>query len=356
MNRPIEATSEKGRAAKLLHELLTGNWTTQAICVAAELGLADRLAQGGLTSKELAALTGTHEPSLRRLLRALIVLDVLRPGSGETFELAPIGSMLRSDSPDSMRSWVMWWGRSLVPAWGKLRHSIETGASARAVLTGTDGFEHLAHDAENAALFYRATTELTRLSAPDVLSAFDFSSVGRIVDVGGGYGELLVWILRSNLAATGVLVELAQAISGARDHLAAAGVLERCEVLEGDFFAELPGGADIYLLANVLHNWTDERAARILAVIRAAMGDDGRLLVIEQLIAEPGEVTRGLVFSDLTMLVAHGAGERTREELTVLLHAADFVIARVTRVGTVSQLIEAIPRPRTPPIHVATSQ
>jgi orsellinic acid C2-O-methyltransferase len=357
MSHPGEAASERERAAKLLHDSLTGNWTTQAICVAAELGLADELASRGLTSKELAAVTGTHEPSLRRLLRALIALDVLRAGPNESFELASMGSMLRSDSPDSLRSWVLWWGRSLVPAWGALRHSVETGRSARAVLTNTVGYEHLANDAESAALFYRATVELARLSASAVLSAFDFSGLGRIVDVGGGYGELLVWVLRTNRSATGVLVELPQAIAGAREHLARAGVADRCTVVEGDFFAELPRGADVYLLASVLHNWTDDRAARILEVSRAAMGDQARLLVIEQLLPEASEpqAGRGLILADLTMLVAHGAGERTRSELVALLHAAGFAVVRTTPVGATSQLIEAVPRPRDVTAGAATS-
>ncbi len=113
----------------------------------------------------------------------------------------------------------------------------------------------------------------------------------------------------------------------------------------GDFFVSIPPGADAYLLANVLHNWSDERALVILSVCRAAMQAGARLLVVEQLLPEHGDgrSPTSLALSDLTMLVAHGAAERTRASLGSLLASADFEIARDVPVGATSRLIEAIP-------------
>jgi orsellinic acid C2-O-methyltransferase len=254
MTQPRENAPESPPAARLL-ELLTGNWTTQAIYVAAELRLADFLAEHPRTSTELAGLTGSHEPSLRRLLRALTALGICRAGPGGSFELTPMGALLQTNRSDSLRSWVLWWGRSLWQAWGNLLHSVRTGESGRALLTRTRGFDHLADDPEAAAVFYEATVELSRLSAPAILAAYDFSGLARIMDLGGGYGELLVWILRANPSATGVLFELPQAMAGARRHLERAGVGHRCELVEGDFFTAIPPGADAYLLKSVLHDW-----------------------------------------------------------------------------------------------------
>lgn len=345
MTQPTEKESAAAQPAERLQECLTGNWTTQAIYVAAELGLADLLAERSRTSAELATLTGSHEPSLRRLLRALTAIGVCRAGRSGSFELAPMGALLRADATDSLRSWTLWWGRSLWQAWGNLLHSVKTGESARAMLTGTQGFDHLAQDPEAAAVFYQATVELSRLAAPAILAAYDFSGLARIVDAGGGYGELLAWILRANPSTTGVLFELPQAMAGARRHLEQEGVADRCEIVAGDFFTEVPAGADAYLLKSVLHDWNDERAGRILAACRRAMGQHARLVLVEQMLPELEGVLpeRGLAVSDLTMLVAHGAGERTASELGALLHSAGFAVRRTIPAGATLHILEAIP-------------
>jgi hypothetical protein len=342
--------------AMRLQACLTAAWTTQAVYVAAELGLADLLAARPCTGAELAAATNSHEASLRRLLRALSAIGFCHSAPGDAFELASMGTLLRSDSADSLRAWALWWGRSLWPAWGHLLHSVRTGASARELVSGTHGFSHLENDPGAAAIFYQATVELSRASAPAILAAYDFSGFRRIVDVGGGYGELLSWILRSNPSATGVLFELPQAVAGARRHLEHLGLAGRCETVEGDFFKQIPPGADAYLLTSVLHNWNDEPAGRILMECRRAMGENARLILVEQVLTRESEVLeRPLALSDLTMLVAHGAGERTRKELEALLHTAGLAVTRVIPAGGSLHIIEAVPVPhpaRTPAQHL----
>ncbi len=193
--------------AKVLQDRLTGNWTTQAIDTMAELSLADHISQSPCTSEQLAALTRTHEPSLRRLLRALVAIGAIKE-AGDAYALTEVGELLRTGTENSLRSWARWWGRSLVPAWGELLYSVQTGDSARRRLTGADAFDHLVHDPVSAEIFYDATVELARLSALDVVEACDLATARTIVDVGGGYGELLVWLLRANPDARGLLLEL----------------------------------------------------------------------------------------------------------------------------------------------------
>ena len=331
-----------GLLAARLQDLLAGAWTTQAIYVAAELGLADLLVEGPRTSAELAALTASHEPSLRRLLHGLMAIDICRPAEHGRVELAPTGALLQTAHPASLHAWALWWGRSLWPAWGNLLHSVRTGESGRA----TQGFDLLATDPEAAALFYQATVELSRPTAPLILAAYDFSQYRRIVDVGGGYGELLTWILRAHPATAGVLFELPAALAGAQRHLAAAGVADRCEFVTGDFFVELPDDGDAYLVKAVLHDWNNERAARILAVCHRAMRPDARLLLIERIVsdADGNPPEQAGAIADLTMLVAHGAGERTRSQWTTLLDAAGFSIDRIVPVEGTIHLIEATAR------------
>jgi hypothetical protein len=318
----------------------------QAIHVAAELGIADRLADGPQTSSELAAITGTHAPSLHRLLRALATIDLCCERADGAFELTALGRLLRNDSPDSLRSWAIWWGAHLWPVWGNLLHSVTTGKSARAMLTGTEGFKHLEDDPEAAAIFNQALVELTRMACAAVVAAYDFSGLRRVVDIGGGYGELLAAILRANPEATGVLLELPHALAGARRHLDRAGLSSRCEFRAGDFFASVPGGADAYLLKSVLHDWEDERSRQILGTCRRAMGEGARLLVVEQIVPDKLEVSathQALAQSDLTMLVAHGARERTAADFRSLLESAGFAVARVVPAGPTFSVLEALP-------------
>ncbi|MCW5605370.1 MAG: methyltransferase, partial [Burkholderiales bacterium] len=287
---PKKRSAEKPLEARLL-ELIAGGWTTQALFVAVHLGLADLLAEKRSTSAELAVATGAHAPSLHRLLRALATLGICRECGDGRFEITDMGALLGVGSPHSLRAWTIWSGTHMWPVWGNLLYSVQTGKSARALLTGASAFQHLEEDADAAAVFNQALVELTRLVSRSVVQAYDFSGLQRIVDVGGGHGELLASILKAYPTASGVLFDLPHAASGARAHLAAAGVAERCTFVEGDFFVSVPPGADAYLLKSVLHDWNDEDGTRILACCRRAMHDAAVLLLVERVVPEKLEVS-----------------------------------------------------------------
>ena len=184
-----------------------------------------------------------------------------------------MGALLRADAPDSLRAWAIHCGKYLWPAWGRLAESVRTGTSDRKRASGTDDFGHLEHDPDAAAVFNRAMVEITRLIAQEVTRVVDFSRMVRVVDVGGGYGELLAAILGANPRLHGVLFDLPHAVDAASAPLAQAGVAARCELVAGSFFDSVPAGADAYLLKSVLHNWDDERCALILRNCRHAMRD-----------------------------------------------------------------------------------
>jgi hypothetical protein len=322
---------------------ITSSWVSQAIHVAAELGIADLLHEPR-ASAELAERTGTHAPSLHRLLRALTTIDICRERADGSFELTELGAMLKSDHPRSLRSWSRWWGGNLWPAWGNLLYSVRTGRSARAMLSGTEGFQHLERDPESAAVFNQALVELTRLSCASIVQAYDFSALRRIVDVGGGYGELLAAILQAHPATAGVLFDLPHALDGARRHFENAGLADRCEFQAGDFFQSIPAGADAYILKSVIHDWNDERAQQILASCRQAMHGSARLLLIEQVMPDALTSSTGhqsLVRSDLNMLVAHGAGERSETAFRALLDGAGLTLSRIVPVPPTFHVLEA---------------
>lgn len=333
------------RASRLL-EIVNGSWMTQAARVAAELGLPDLLAERRRTADDLAAATHTHAPSLHRLLRALVTLDVCREGSDGTFELTPMGELLRTDAEGSLRSWTIYWGREVWAEWSRLLDSVTTGRSARELVSGKAHFDPLRDDPARAEIFNSAMAEHTRLATRSLVTGYDFSATSRIVDVGGGYGELLAAVLAANPSVEGVLFDLTHAIEKAGPYLEKCGVANRCTLMSGNFFEELPAGADAYMLKNVLHDWDDEHSHDILGICRRAMTGSSKLLVIERIVPEVMESNsehRLLARADLHMLVAHAALERTASQFRDLLGAAGFTTSRVVPLAMGNSLIEAVP-------------
>jgi hypothetical protein len=328
-----------------LLEMITGSWMSQAIHVAARLGIADLLAEGPRCSDDLARSVGAHADSLHRLLRGLTALGLCTEGVDGAFALTPLGQYLRTGVPGTVRSWALFWGGSLWPIWGTLLHSVRTGRSARALVTGEDAYASLAQNPEAASAFAGAMTELTALMADGVVRACDCSRLRRLVDVGGGHGELLAAILKPNPAMRGVLFDLPQALEGARAHLEAAGVAERCEVVAGSFFESVPAGGDAYLLKSVLHDWSDDRSLAILGACRRAMTGQARLLVVERLLPErmqPCAEHRWVAASDLNMMVALAGRERTEAEFRSLFAGAGFSLVRVSQAGWRFSVMEGV--------------
>src|SRR5262249_17948317 len=157
---------------------------------------ADRLAAGPRSSDDVARDVGANPDAVRRILRALAVLDLVREVDGGTFALAPMGEYLRADAPDSMRSWALLWGSERVwSGWGKLLETVKTGETAPKLLAGKNAFEWMAEDPVLIAIFDRSMSELTKRHVRAIVAAYDFSGARRIVDVGGGNGALLAGVL-----------------------------------------------------------------------------------------------------------------------------------------------------------------
>jgi SAM-dependent methyltransferase len=318
---------------------------SQALSVAAELGIPDLLARGPRKPAELASATGCHAASLQRLMRALASIELCREHQDGSFSLTALGAVLRSDTANSLRSWAIWCGRYLWPLWGNLRHSVRTGESARKLVGGAVGQEQLANDVDAAAIFNRAMAEFTRLVARRVVRCYDFSGFKRIVDVGGGCGELLAVVLRAHPAMRGVLLELPHATEAAREYLGRAGLIERCEIVTGDCFESVPSGGDVYLLKNVIHNWDDDRSVLLLRNCRDAMTGGGKLLLVEHILPdrmEPSGAHQDIARKDLTMLIGPGGRERTAREFCSLLEAGGFRSGKIVPSTLNFCVIEAV--------------
>ena len=316
---------------------------SQAIHVAATLGIADLLEDGPRSAEDLAKATGTHAPTLYRILRALASVGVFAEEPDGRFGLTPAAEYLRSDVPGSVRAWAMLIGRpSFWTSWGHLLAVARDGEPAFPELYGTNIWEYLAAHPEESAIFGAAMTSLSAGVVEAVVQSYDFSGVGVLVDVGGGEGALLAAILAANPALRGVLFDLPHVVAGAKDRLEQAGIADRCEVVGGSFFDAVPEGADAYLLKSIVHDWDDASAIEILRKCRAAMADTGRLLVVERVI-RPGNEPDRAKFGDLYMLVALGGRERTTEEFRSLLAEAGFRLTEVIDTGSTFYVIEGVP-------------
>jgi hypothetical protein len=337
----LEYLRQASPGARLQH-LMAGYWTTQAIAVAAELGIADLLVEGPRASEELAAATGTHPAALYRLLRALAGLGLFTEGEPHAFAVTYLGALFQSDHPQSLRRSAMYAGGE--ETWQSARHlrySIETGQSAFEHVFQMSVWEYRAQHPEASASFTANMTGVVAQVADAVVAAYDFTSFGTVVDLGGGDGSLLASILRATPGLRGILLEEAPVAERASRSLETAGLQDRCAVISGDFFATVPAGGDAYVLSRVIQSFDDTRSIALLRSCRQVIGSHGRLLVIEELIP-PGDAPSYSKLHDLTMLANAGGRQRTEAEYGALYEAAGFtaqVIPTQSRIG----IIEGIP-------------
>jgi hypothetical protein len=320
-------TSERPTMA--LRRLVNGYQVTQAIHVAATLGIADLLRDGPRSSAELAAATESHAPSLHRVLRALAALEVLREDDDGCFALTELGEGLRSDAAEPVGGWAAYVGRPAhFQAWGALLEAVRTGENAFVSVHGCDVWEYRAQHPADGAVFDRAMTDTSRRANRQLIEAYDFGRFERAVDVGGGHGAFLAGVLAAHPALHGVLFDQPHVVADAPTVLDAAGVRDRCEIAAGSFFDGVPAGGDAYLLKAIVHDWEDEDALRILRSVRAVIADGGAVLVVERELGPPNTAPDAKL-SDLNMMVGPGGRERTRDEFAALFAEAGFELRGV---------------------------
>jgi hypothetical protein len=324
-----------------LVEMMQGYRLTQILYVAARLGLADHLRDEPRTSEELAAATRTHEPSLGRVLRALAVAGVVREQPGRRFALTEAGALL-CDGPGSLRARTIHHGSQLYVNWSDLLHTVRTGETVYQHRLGTSAWDLRRREADVSAIFDESMQEAAAERADWLVRAYDFASVGTLVDVGGGRGSLIAAILAVHPAMRGTLFDQPGVVTSAPEVLAAAGVADRCEVIAGSFFESVPHGGDAYLLSVVIHDWDDDSARVILRNVRRAMSPRGRLLLLERVLGCEGTSLDDYL-SDLNMMSQLGGRERSEAEFRALLAAAGFRLHRVLSTGDAMSVLEASP-------------
>jgi hypothetical protein len=312
-----------------LMRLINAYQVSQALHVAATLGVADQLKEGQKSYNDLAHACGAHPMSLYRLLRALAAVGVFHETSNKEFSLTPLGVCLTTDAPGSRRNYARWIGTAgQWKSWGNLLHCIETGESGSRFSLGMDAWTYRMQHPEEQAVFNSAMTGNSRSEARAVLEAYDFSRFAFVVDVGGGQGLLLKEILLACPAARGILFDQAHVIASAHKVPISAELKQRCQFVAGSFLESVPENGDAYLMKAILHDWDDDKSIEILRTCRRAMSPKARLFVIERVIGPPNESPEGK-FSDLNMMVQYAALERTRQQFHNLLKSGGFELTDV---------------------------
>jgi hypothetical protein len=311
-------------ASDQLRRLINGYQITQAIHVAATLGIVDLLADGPMGIDELAAASEADERSLYRLLRALASVGVFHEEEGRRFSSTELAEHLREGAPETLYGWAAFIGSPATwRAWGDLLHSVRTGENAFRNVHGVDVWTHRAGDPAQSAAFDRAMTDNTRAVNRSLLDAYDFGRFSTIVDVGGGRGALLAALLEAYPHLHGVLFDQPHVVEGVDDDLDPK-IRERLEVVGGSFFDGVPGTGDAYLLKAIIHDWEDAESIQILSACRRAARPGASVLVVERELGAPN-ADPAAKFGDLNMLVNPGGCERTTAEFAALMAAAGFL-------------------------------
>jgi hypothetical protein len=318
-------------AAELVSDLARAHIAARCLHVIADFGVADAVAPQGSTPADIAAQTGLDADAIDRMLRLLAAHGIFEHATDGRYAHTAASLLLRSDNPRSLRSYVRMNG---MPAfWDRYTELGEAARAGRPRHDWASLVDYLAAHPEESAIFNAAMVSKSRTVLPAVAAAYDFGGFATIADVGGGRGHLLKLILERAPLAQGILCELEHVIADAAPS-------PRIELAAGDFFSDPLPAADAYLLMDVVHDWNDIDAARILAAVRRAARPQSRVLVVETLVPE----TPGPHFGkslDITMLAVTGGRERTEAQYRALLAAADFRLTRVLPTASQYSIVEA---------------
>jgi O-methyltransferase domain/Dimerisation domain len=328
-----------GPASRML-SLLNACLTTQALHVAARLGIADELKAGPRRIGDVSAALGAQPAALDRLMRMLASIGVVSAGEGGTYQLTPLGETLRTDGPNSVRDWALYIG-ALAPwnAWGHLYESIKTGTPGFVLAHGMPTYDFLESHPELAACFNRWMNKQSAQQNAAIVDAYDFSKFQVVADIGGGQGSTLAAVLERCPFLRGILFDKPSVVAEPAA-LDASGVRARCEVVGGDMLEAVPGDAELYMIKRVLMICGDAEAVRVLKNCVAKLRSGGKVLVVEMVMPPVGEPGPATTFDILMLLANKGGRIRTEAEFRELFAEAGLKLNRVIPTRSPNVLLE----------------
>lgn len=315
---------QSARDTDTIRQLVTGYQAARALLAADEINLLHHLQAGPKQISELAVATNTHEPTLFRFLRALATIDLVAV-NGQLVSKGPLADGLRDAARIGVENYLVW---------NELPYTLNTGNPAFEKVFGQGFYEYLENKPEKAERFNTALAAVSMGWISSVLDAVDFTGSKVVADVGGGHGTFLVELLKTNPHLQGILIDQAAVLSHAKTVIESAGVQDRCRMEPVNFLKTLPEGADVCSLCNLLVDWDDSNVNLILRNCHTAMGEGGRILVVDRVLPpanDPGY--RSAAFLDLFFLLMEGGRIRTHEEYEDLFETAGFYLVRTFPVG-----------------------
>ena len=319
--------------------IVNNHWQSCCVGAAAQLELADLLADGPLHVGILASRTNTHGPSLHRMLRALESTGIFTQTSPGVFGNTPASECLRRNLSGSNWAWIRFTlcsGAPVFEGWRGLMLSLKNGRPGFDQVTGENAWQHMQSNPETHRIFNEAMRDLSSAISPAVAAALDWSQYAVIADIGGGIGSQLASILEAHPSCRGILFDQPGVVAEAPED-------SRIERLGGDFFNEVPVEADAYVMRWVLHDWSDEESVGLLTHVRKVAKPNARLMVVESVIPETPEFDMGK-WMDLNMMVMATGRERTAAEWRDLLDQGGFALDQI--VPTRSPLSILVGKPK----------
>jgi SAM-dependent methyltransferase len=326
--------------AAQLWQMIRGYWVSQVVGTLAQLEIADHLACGPMDCSILAKRIGCDTDATFRLLRASVNVGIVLMSPDGGFGLTPLGELLRSGVPGSMRdSAVAFAAPGHWLPWGRLAEAVRRGERQAVAALGHELFDYLAANPHEGDAFTGAMADHSKIIAKEVAQSLDTSGVNHLVDIGGASGTIIGALLEANPVLCGTIFERADVVPRAEAALAERGLSSRCRVVAGDFFESVPE-ADLYILKSIVHDWDDQQSAKILRNCTRALRPNGRVVLIERVVPERGDPGEAAL-SDLNMLVLLPGRERTASQYAELLCAAGLKLDRIFEIGSARQVIEA---------------
>jgi O-methyltransferase domain/Dimerisation domain len=350
-NKPLSLRPEaKGKGMPpqiMMLQMINAYRLSQNISVAAQLGIADLLADKPKGVIELAEKTATHPQSLYRLLRTLASFGIFAELEEQQFRLTPRAALLQSDVPGSLRGYAMVIGTKWHwQMWKDILYSVKTGDSAFEHFQGMGFEDYYQQHPEVAETFDAAMKGALSLSDRAILAGYDFSGFHKVIDIatgGQGDGELIASILEQNNTATGVHFDAPSRLERAKAAVENKLVGDRCEFIGGDFLVSVPSGGDAYIVKNLIHDYSDAKAGKILDNLHQAIDKNGKLLVAEMIVPPGNEPSLAKILDVEALIMTPGATERTAEEYSQLLAKSGFEVTRIVPTKSPMSIIEAVP-------------
>lgn len=335
-------TSVADLAAAQLLQMIRGYWVSQIVGTLAQLEIADQLAQGPLDCDVLANGIGCEPKATYRLLRASANVGLVSALPDGRFGLTPLGELLRSNVPGSMRdSAIAFTAPGHWLPWGRLAEAVRHGERQTVAALGQELFDYYATNPCEGSAFTGTMANHSDPIAEELAQTLDTSAVTHVVDIGGASGTIIGALLEANAALLGTILERADVVPRAEAALAERGLSSRCRVIEGDFFKNVPE-ADLFILKYIVHDWDDQQSVKLLSNCARALRPNGHVILIEWVMPEHGKPSAAAL-SDLNMLVLLPGRERTASEFAELFRASGLQLDRISGIASSMHMIEASP-------------